>query len=131
VLFSYGNAATGACRREGWEIAVAYMRDGIAGFVLARCCCSACCKAISVATLNRQRTRGLFDRRAASNVSMVATGIPKMTITITHTIDRINCDTMKRARAWLGSHGAACNFHDHRTAGIARHVRFRLADASA
>jgi hypothetical protein len=74
---------------------------------------------------------GLFDRRTASNVSMVATGIPKMTITITHTIDRINCDTMKRARAWLGSHGAACNFHDHRTAGIARHVRFRLADASA
>jgi hypothetical protein len=52
---------------------------------------------------------------------------PGMTITIFS----INCDTMKRTRAWLGGHGAACHFHDHETAGIARHVRFRLADASA
>jgi hypothetical protein len=52
---------------------------------------------------------------------------PGMTITIFS----INCDTMKRARAGLGSHGAARNFHDHKTAGIARQVRFRLADASA
>jgi arsenate reductase-like glutaredoxin family protein len=52
---------------------------------------------------------------------------PGMTITIFS----INCDMMKKARARLGSHGAACNFHDHETAGIARHVRVRLADASA
>jgi arsenate reductase-like glutaredoxin family protein len=58
---------------------------------------------------------------------MVAAGISRMTITI----DRVDCDMMKKARARLGSHGAACNFHDHKTAGIARHVRFRLADASA
>jgi hypothetical protein len=50
---------------------------------------------------------------------------------MTITIDRINRDTMKRTRARLGSHGLACNFHDHKTAGIARRVRFRLADASA
>jgi arsenate reductase-like glutaredoxin family protein len=50
---------------------------------------------------------------------------------MTITIFNINCDMMKRVRAWLGSHGVACNFHDHETAGIARHVRFRLADASA
>jgi hypothetical protein len=100
---------------------------GTAGFVLARCCCSACCKAISVATLNQQRTRALFDGRTASNVGTVATGIPRMTTTI----DRVDCDMMKRVRTRLGSHGAACNFHDHNTAGIARHVRFRLADASA
>jgi arsenate reductase-like glutaredoxin family protein len=50
---------------------------------------------------------------------------------MTITVDLINCDTIKRVRARLGSHGAACNFHDHKTAGIARHVRFRLADASA
>jgi hypothetical protein len=80
-----------------------------------------------VATLNQRRTQVLLDGRTASSVSMVARGIPKMTITI----DGVNCDSMKRARARLGSHGVACNFHDHKTAGIARHVRFRLADASA
>jgi hypothetical protein len=52
---------------------------------------------------------------------------PKMTITI----GRVDCDMMKRVRARPGSFGAACNFHDHKTAGIARHVGFRLADASA
>jgi hypothetical protein len=50
---------------------------------------------------------------------------------MTVTIDRINCGMMKRAHAWPGSHGVACNFHDRKTAGIARHVRLRLADASA
>jgi len=50
---------------------------------------------------------------------------------MTITIDRVDCDTVKKARARLGSHGVACNFHDHKTAGIARHVGFRLADASA
>jgi hypothetical protein len=50
---------------------------------------------------------------------------------MTTTIDRVDCDMMRRVRTWLGGHGAACHFHDHETAGIARHVRFRLADASA
>jgi hypothetical protein len=80
-----------------------------------------------VATLNQRRTRGLFDGRTASNVSAVATGIPEMTITIFSN----TCDIMKRARAWLDSHRVACNFHDHNTVGIARHVGFGLADASA
>ena len=31
-----------------------------------------------------------------------------------------NCDTMKRARAWLDAHGVAYAFHDYKTAGIAR-----------
>src|SRR6202158_3863809 len=31
-----------------------------------------------------------------------------------------NCDTMKKARAWLDSHGVAYSFHDYKTAGIAR-----------
>jgi arsenate reductase len=31
-----------------------------------------------------------------------------------------NCDTMKKARAWLDSHGVAYDFHDYKTAGIAR-----------
>ena len=29
-----------------------------------------------------------------------------------------NCDTMKKARAWLEEHGVACYFHDYKTAGI-------------
>jgi arsenate reductase len=29
-----------------------------------------------------------------------------------------NCDTMKKARAWLDGHGVAYEFHDYKTAGI-------------
>jgi len=29
-----------------------------------------------------------------------------------------NCDTMKKARAWLESHGVAHIFHDYKSAGI-------------
>jgi len=31
-----------------------------------------------------------------------------------------NCDTMKKARAWLDKHGVDYSFHDYKTAGIAR-----------
>jgi len=31
-----------------------------------------------------------------------------------------NCDTMKKARAWLDAHGVAYSFHDYKTAGIER-----------
>src|SRR6267143_3974977 len=31
-----------------------------------------------------------------------------------------NCDTMKKARAWLDSHGVAYGFHDYKTEGIAK-----------
>jgi len=31
-----------------------------------------------------------------------------------------NCDTMKKARAWLDKHGVAYTFHDYKTAGIER-----------
>ena len=29
-----------------------------------------------------------------------------------------NCDTMKKARTWLDSHGVAYEFHDYKVAGI-------------
>jgi len=31
-----------------------------------------------------------------------------------------NCDTMKKARAWLDAHGVAYDFHDYKSAGIDR-----------
>ena len=31
-----------------------------------------------------------------------------------------NCDTMKKARAWLDAHKVAYEFHDYKTAGIER-----------
>jgi arsenate reductase (glutaredoxin) len=31
-----------------------------------------------------------------------------------------NCDTMKKARAWLDAHGVAYAFHDYKSAGIDR-----------
>ncbi|HKU98843.1 MAG TPA: ArsC family reductase [Vineibacter sp.] len=33
-----------------------------------------------------------------------------------------NCDTMKKARAWLEQHGVVYTFHDYKTAGIDRGV---------
>jgi arsenate reductase len=32
-----------------------------------------------------------------------------------------NCDTMKKARAWLDAHGVVHDFHDYKEAGIDRH----------
>jgi Spx/MgsR family transcriptional regulator len=31
-----------------------------------------------------------------------------------------NCDTMKKARAWLDTHGVAYSFHDYKAQGIER-----------
>ena len=31
-----------------------------------------------------------------------------------------NCDTMKKARAWLDAHGIAYSFHDYKSAGVER-----------
>ena len=31
-----------------------------------------------------------------------------------------NCDTMKKARAWLDAHGVNYDFHDYKAAGIDR-----------
>ena len=33
-----------------------------------------------------------------------------------------NCDTMKKARAWLDGHGVAYGFHDYKAAGIERRL---------
>jgi arsenate reductase len=33
-----------------------------------------------------------------------------------------NCDTMKKARAWLDGHGIVYEFHDYKAAGISRGV---------
>ncbi|MFC0283159.1 ArsC family reductase [Camelimonas abortus] len=33
-----------------------------------------------------------------------------------------NCDTMKKARAWLDAHGVACAFHDYRAAGVSEEL---------
>ena len=39
-----------------------------------------------------------------------------------------NCDTMKKARAWLDSHGVAYGFHDYKSKGIAREKLKRWSD---
>lgn len=40
-----------------------------------------------------------------------------------------NCDTMKKARAWLDSHGVAYDFHDYKTDGIAKDKLKQWSDA--
>jgi arsenate reductase len=50
-------------------------------------------------------------------------------ITLTAVIYGIkNCDTMKKARAWLDSHGVAYSFHDYKAAGISKDKLKRWAD---
>lgn len=40
---------------------------------------------------------------------------------MTHTLYGIpNCDTVKKARVWLGQHGVTFLFHDYKKAGIDR-----------
>jgi arsenate reductase len=39
-----------------------------------------------------------------------------------------NCDTMKKARAWLDGHGVAYAFHDYKTAGITKDKLKRWSD---
>ena len=42
-----------------------------------------------------------------------------------------NCDTMKKARAWLDGHGVAYGFHDYKAEGIDKDRLKRWSDASA
>lgn len=39
-----------------------------------------------------------------------------------------NCDTMKKARAWLDGHGVAYDFHDYKIEGIAKDQLKRWSD---
>src|SRR6202158_3226306 len=39
-----------------------------------------------------------------------------------------NCDTMKKARAWLDSHGVAYGFHDYKIEGVANDKLKRWSD---
>jgi arsenate reductase len=39
-----------------------------------------------------------------------------------------NCDTMKKARAWLDGHGVAYDFHDYKVDGIAKDLLKRWSD---
>jgi arsenate reductase len=48
---------------------------------------------------------------------------------LTNTIYGIkNCDTMKKARAWLDGHGVAYNFHDYKIEGISKEKLKRWSD---
>jgi Spx/MgsR family transcriptional regulator len=40
-----------------------------------------------------------------------------------------NCDTMKKARAWLDSHGVSYTFHDYKVSGIDRATLEKWAGA--
>jgi arsenate reductase (glutaredoxin) len=39
-----------------------------------------------------------------------------------------NCDTIKKARTWLGGHGIAYSFHDYKASGIDRERLAAWAD---
>ena len=39
-----------------------------------------------------------------------------------------NCDTMKKARGWLDSHGVAYGFHDYKTEGVPKETLKRWSE---
>jgi arsenate reductase (glutaredoxin) len=51
----------------------------------------------------------------ALNAPSLRTRGPHLSVTI---FGIKNCDTMKKARAWLDGHGVAYDFHDYKAAGI-------------
>ena len=57
---------------------------------------------------------------------MIMDGAASVTITI---YGIKNCDTMKKARAWLESHGVDYAFHDYKSAGIERERLEQLCKA--
>jgi arsenate reductase len=65
------------------------------------------------------RRRGLVCRAAPQPPDDQERGAMAMAVTI---YGIRNCDTMKKARAWLDAHGVAYAFHDYKAAGIARGV---------
>jgi arsenate reductase len=40
-----------------------------------------------------------------------------------------NCDTMKRARAWLDDHGVSYDYHDYKVAGVSKDKLKNWVDA--
>jgi arsenate reductase len=59
----------------------------------------------------------LVGRRAGPILRAIFFGGASMAVTI-HGIR--NCDTMKKARAWLEAHGVTHRFHDYKTEGLDR-----------
>ena len=59
--------------------------------------------------------------RVVYDVTQQAAGHDRVGVILPVTIYGIkNCDTMKKARAWLDKRGVAYAFHDYKTAGIDR-----------
>jgi arsenate reductase len=73
-----------------------------------------------------------FPKRAISRITKLpnnATSGARTTMRESITIYGIkNCDTMKKARAWLDSHGVAYSFHDYKSEGISKDKLKRWAD---
>jgi arsenate reductase (glutaredoxin) len=80
--------------------------------------------AIATLTARNNAVNSIFDPDARKPVVLYSEpsnrAIPE-SIEMTITIYGIkNCDTMKKARAWLDGHGVAYNFHDYKTEGVAK-----------
>jgi arsenate reductase (glutaredoxin) len=65
---------------------------------------------------NRRHPEGWYNLPATTGVAPLPTPKPVTIYGIK------NCDTMKRARAWLDGHGIAYAFHDYKAAGLSREV---------
>jgi arsenate reductase (glutaredoxin) len=63
--------------------------------------------------------RNALTRCASSPHAVVPKSAFEKEVDVSATLYGIkNCDTMKKARAWLDGHGVAYAFHDYKTAGL-------------
>ena len=78
---------------------------------------------------HHQRGQGRQPRRLRRDEQ--AAGDDRVGVIVAITIYGIkNCDTMKKARAWLDKHGVDYAFHDYKTAGIERDKLEALGEES-
>ncbi|MEA2943014.1 MAG: hypothetical protein QOD09_3543 [Bradyrhizobium sp.] len=66
-----------------------------------------------------------FQRRAISRITKLPNNATSKCARTAMTESTIiygikNCDTMKKARAWLDDHGVAYSFHDYKSEGISK-----------
>ena len=66
-----------------------------------------------------------FPRRAISRITKLLNNVTSRCVPAAMTKSTIiygikNCDTMRKARAWLDSHGVGYDFHDYKSEGISK-----------
>ena len=106
-------------RRIRRNYAVGYLKDATGSFRAPLFLLAGVLVVGSVLALFLRKSPVLSDARVDARPGSLTSQVSQHTMKTT--IYGIkNCDTMKKARAWLEAHGVAHEFHDYKAAGIER-----------